>query len=143
MKKLKMIALATLMALFMVGCGGGGVQSELEALDFNAMLPELTIIDDDGYAKVEGTFTNNTPYDITFCVFYYTDKSTGDSSSFTARTVMQGEQSEKLEDFAPKSENVKDVDFEAVDINFRTPDGDYCIKYDYKLGEVTESFEIE
>lgn len=144
MKKLKMIALATLMALFMVGCGGsGGAQSELEALDFSALLPELTIVEEDGSKSVEGTFTNTTPYDISLAVFYYSDKAANENGSFTASTVAAGEQSEKMEAYAPEINDVKDIEVEAVDINFNTDEGNYCVKYDYKEGKVLESFEIE
>lgn len=61
---------------------------------------------------------------------------------YTYETVLPDETSPLLENFAPESGNLSDIQFQSLSVQFKVDDSRYGVDYDCRLGEITDIYEI-
>ena len=115
-------------------------------IDYNALLPDnLAILPPDiiGTSYVEGNYFNSTSYPILSYSLSYMDRGTTECYYLSNYdTVLSGEISPLLETFAPESRKISDIQYQKLNISFKTPYGDFSVCYDYALDEIEYIYKV-
>lgn len=161
-KKTKLISLALIALLAISGCSNNAptessnsapaestaqtTEDKLSAIDYEALIPNnLTILPPDsiGETYLNGNYVNSTPYPMVAYDLSYMDKGTTEMCYlYTYETVLPDETSPLLENFAPESGDMADIQFQSLSVQFKIDDSRYGVDYDCRLGEITDIYEI-
>ncbi len=119
----------------------------LMRVDYESLLPSnLRVLPPNfsGTIYMEGNMVNHTDYPILGYSLCCLDKKTGESHYLsTYDTVLPGEISPKIETFAPASGRLSDLQYQSVNVNFKTPYGKFYVAYDYRLHEIKSMFKVQ
>lgn len=161
-KKAKLSALIFVALLAMSGCSNDApaensssatsesapqtTEEKLSAIDYEALIPDnVTILPPDsiGETYLNANYVNNTPYPMVAYDLSYMDKGTTEMCYlYTYETVLPDETSPLLENFAPESGDLADIQYQSLSVQFKTDDGRYGVDYDCRLDEITDIYEI-
>lgn len=116
-------------------------------VDYEALLPSnLKVLAPDliGIIYMEGNMVNHTSYPILSYSLCCLDKRSGEHHYLsTYDTVLPGETSPKLQTFAPSSGRLADLQYQSVNVKFKTPYGAFYVDYDYRLDEIKFMFKVQ
>lgn len=108
-------------------------------VDYENLLPQnLRFVSDEyGWHYAIGNFINQSPYPVQSYSLSYMDKRTTEMHYLTCfETVMPGEKSPKMQTFLEKSGRMSDIQYQKLNIKFKTPYGEFTVQYDYQLQEI-------